>query len=515
MDDRDASRSPDGSMEPGFERYLRPIFDNMFEGIQIIGFDWRYLYLNATAAKHGRRPREELVGRRMMDAYPGFEHTEVFKLLQRCMEERTAKSIVNEFVYDDGSRAWFSLRMDPVPMGVLLLSIDITAEKSVESQLREAQKLEAIGRLAGGVAHDFNNLLTVISGYSGLLLEELSGDDRFRIPLEEIHEAGRRGSALTRQLLAFSRRQPVQPELVELDAVLREMDRLIRRLIGEDVDLSLHLNAPGLRVLCASSQVEQVVMNLVVNARDAMPTGGKLTVQSALVDLDEAFTRSHAEARPGPHVMLAVSDTGTGMDSATRARIFEPFFTTKPHGKGTGLGLPTVYGIVKQAGGTIFVYSEPGRGTTFKVYLPLAEGGAPVRARPAASFTASGAGEVVLVVEDDDAVRRFIGKVLEAAGYVVLEAGTAEKAVALARQNRQGPHVLLVDVVLPGSGGRELAEQVLKVHPHTRIVFMSGYTDEAIAHRGGLEPSAVLVEKPIIADALLTRIRQVLVPSVQ
>jgi two-component system, cell cycle sensor histidine kinase and response regulator CckA len=499
------------NLPPGFERYLRPIFDHMFEGIQIIDFDWRYVYVNATAASHGRRAKSDLVGRRMMEVFPGIERTEMLSRLERCITEREPQSVLNEFTYPDGDTGWFDLRMSPVPTGVLVLSIDTTAARTVEAQLHEAGKLEAIGRLAGGVAHDFNNLLTVIGGYSDLVLSGMSPEDPFRHELEEIHRASERATALTQQLLAFSRRQMLELRVLDLNEVVSRMDTLLRRLIGADVDLVTRVNPDAGNVVADPSQLEQIIMNLAVNARDAMPNGGKLTIQTDNVELDDAYARTHVDATPGPHVMLAVSDTGTGMDSDTKSRIFEPFFTTKELGKGTGLGLATVYGIVKQSGGNIWVYSEPGRGTTIKVYLPLvvepASSPRPEATKPPAPTTGT---ETVLVVEDDAPARRFVRDVLQSAGYTVLDTGETEEAVHLAMRHPGPIHLLLTDIVLPGGGGRELAERVLAVRPGLHVIYMSGYTDDAIVHRGVLDPNTPFIDKPIAADALLLKLREIM-----
>jgi len=499
------------SMPPGFERYLGPIFDHMFEGIQIIDFNWRYLYLNARAAAHGRRERDELIGRSMADAYPGIEQTKMFDLIRRCMTERVPQNTLSHFTYPDGTSAWFDLRMDPVPLGVLILSIDVSAARAAEAQSRETRKLEAMGRLAAGVAHDFNNLLTVIGGYSDLVLGSTSDDDPFRRELEEISQASKRASALTQQLLAFGRRQRLEPRVLDLNDVVTRMDSLLRRLIGADIDLSTRANLRAGTFTADPGQIEQVIMNLAVNARDAMPGGGKLTIQTDMVELDEDYARTHPDATAGPHVMLAVSDTGTGMDSETRGRIFEPFFTTKEQGQGTGLGLATVYGIVKQSGGNIWVYSEPGRGTTFKVYLPhvpdTAVAAPPDIVEPAIATKGT---ETVLVVEDDPAVRSFIGDVLRRGGYTVLDAGDAEDALATAARHPDRIHLLLTDIVLPGANGRALAERLFPVRPEVKVLYMSGYTDDAIVHRGVLDADAPFIDKPIAAGILLQKVRTVI-----
>jgi two-component system cell cycle sensor histidine kinase/response regulator CckA len=386
---------------------------------------------------------------------------------------------------------------------------DMKEEYELTTQLQQAQKMEAIGQLAGGVAHDFNNLLTVISGYSELLLQSVADDAPFRAELEEIRHAGEQAATLTRQLLAFSRRQVLQPDVLDVNEIVERMDRILRRLIGEDIDVVTRLRPQVDLVLADHGQIEQIVMNLVVNARDAMPHGGRLTLETANVELDEVYAARHPGSRPGPHVMIAVSDTGSGMDRNTIARIFEPFFTTKERGKGTGLGLSTVYGIVKQSGGNIWVYSEPGHGTTFKVYFPRAEKVAPAN-RPAGAAPQARAGETVLVVEDQPAVRALITSVLESAGYTVLAAADADGALALCRQHDGDLHLLLTDVVLPGTGGREMARRMLELRPAIKVAFMSGYTDDAIVHHGVLEPGTAFIEKPITADTLLRKVREYL-----
>src|SRR2546428_2329603 len=367
--------------------------------------------------------------------------------------------------------------------------------------------MEAVGRLAGGIAHDFNNLLTAITGYAELLHEDLAADDRRREDVVEIRKAADRAAGLTRQLLAFSRQQVLQPRVLDLNALVAEFENMLRRLLGEDVALATRL-APGLGAMQADpGQFEQVVMNLAVNSRDAMPNGGQLTIETANVDLVDAYAREHYPARPGPYVLLAVSDTGTGMTAEVQAHLLEPFFTTKEKGKGTGLGLATVYGIVKQSGGFIWVYSEVGHGTTFKLYLPrvqeLAERASELAQAPARAARGT---ETVLVVEDEAPVRSVARQVLERHGYTVLEAASAEAALDVATRYSGAIHLLLTDVVIPGLNGRELATRLADLRPDARVIFMSGYTDEAVTRHGVLEPGAAYVQKPFTPDAIARRV---------
>ena len=387
---------------------------------------------------------------------------------------------------------------------------DLTDHRRLEAQFRQAQKMEAVGRLAGGIAHDFNNLLMVIGGYSELLLEKLKPADSRRRALEEIRKASESAAALTLQLLAFSRKQVLQPQILDLNAVVSNINTMLRRLIGEDIELTMLPGAALDRVQADPGQVEQVIMNLAVNARDAMPHGGKLTIETANVNLDEDYARRDGSAAPGPYVRLSVSDTGCGMDAETRAHVFEPFFTTKERDKGTGLGLATVYGIVKQSGGYIWVYSEVGRGTVFKIYLPRAPGSAEARQQGEVQQTLPGGVETILVAEDDPAVRALVCGALASRGYTVQEARDGREALAAARGYKGPIHLLLTDVVLPHMSGRRLAERLLAERPESRLLYMSGYTDDAVVSHGVSAGKVPFLQKPFSASALSRKVREVL-----
>ncbi|HWO88884.1 MAG TPA: response regulator [Gemmatimonadales bacterium] len=389
------------------------------------------------------------------------------------------------------------------------VGLDITDTRQLEEQFRQAQKMEAVGRLAGGVAHDFNNILTAIIGYVDLLLAERDLRSEVRSELDEIRIGADRASRLTRQLLAFSRRQVLQPQPLNLNEVIAGIEPMLRRLLGEDVIFAT-LTSPDLGTVEADpGQIEQVIMNLALNARDAMPGGGKLTIETRNVVLDESYAQEHAGVSPGNYVLLAVSDTGHGMDDYVRSRVFEPFFTTKPPGMGTGLGLATVYGIVNQSGGHVRVYSEPARGTTMKVYLPRTDRSAVSRQRDEAEPLIGGS-EAILVVEDDQSVRSLVLKSLSRLGYSVLEARDGQSALELVYDRTNKVDLLLTDVILPGMSGRAVAQQLLQLQPGAAVLYMSGYTDEAISRQGMLEPGVELLQKPFTPAELAKRVRKVL-----
>jgi len=390
-------------------------------------------------------------------------------------------------------------------------TVALEALQNTEKQLLQSQKLEAVGRLAGGISHDFNNLLTVILGYSDIMKRNLQEGHPLRRNVEEIVRASERAASLTRQLLAFSRKQVMQPKVFDLNTVVTDLEKMLRRMIGEDVELRVSLQSELGNIKADPVQLEQVIMNLVVNARDAMPKGGKLSIETTNVYLDEAYAREHVSVVPGDYVMLAISDTGCGMDEETRQHIFEPFFTTKEQGKGTGLGLSMVYGIVRQSEGNIWVYSEEGRGTTFKIYFPRVSAHAEEHRRTSGALDGPRGSETILLVEDAELVRNLARQVLEGAGYRVLEAANAEAAIDLCeRINGDRIDLLLTDVIMPGMSGNEMSRVILAKHPGMPVLYMSGYTDDAIVQHGVLEAGINFLQKPFTPGALAMKVREVL-----
>ncbi len=618
---------------------LRLAIAHLLEGLQVIGFDWTYLYVNETAAVHGQRPAKDLVGRTMMSCYPGIEETELFATLQSVMRTRRAKTRRNEFTYPNGDIAWFDLRIEPVPDGICVLSLDVTDKhrmetelhrneerlrfalqaaqigvwelrvssgamycaelleqilgvasdagprrwddflayvdsadrsrvaeafqrvieaksdglsvefrllradgqrrwaechgrlvedpkaatsilrgvafditdrRTMEQQLQQAQKMEAVGQLAGGVAHDFNNLLTGILGYCDLLLDDLPADDHHRADIEEIKRGGTSAASLTKQLLAFSRKQLIEPQVLVLNEVIADTGRMLQRLVGEDIEMEFHLDPALGSVRADTGQLSQILTNLVVNARDAMPCGGQLTIETRNVDLDEHYSSTHFAVVPGPYVQLTVTDTGTGMSPDVQTRLFEPFFTTKEVGKGTGLGLASVYGIIKQSRGNIWVYSEVGRGTTFKICLPRVD---EVRPQPRADVSSgliANRPATVLVVDDNPGLQALTTRVLRKARFQVLSAESPAAAFQVAQEFKGPIDVLLTDIVMPGQSGPALAVQLAEQRPALRVIHMSGYTEEAIVRHGLVGGSVIFLAKPFTPAELVRKVCETL-----
>ncbi len=503
------------------EEKYRTLFEGSKDAVFITTRQGKFIDFNQSFLDLFGYSKDELVTLHVQETYvhPDDRH--------RFQEEIEQKGFVRDYEVKlrtkDGKEmdclltASVRLGRDGTVLGYHGIIRDITERKRaeqemriLEEQLRQSQKMEAVGQLAGGVAHDFNNILTIIKGYSQLSLSELKEDDPLRENVEGIQKATERASSLIRKILAFSRRQVMEMRVLHLNNILMELDKLLRRIIGEDIDLVTVLAEDLGLVKVDPGQIEQVILNLAVNAKDAMPDGGKLTIETANIELDEAYARSHIAVTPGPYVMLSVSDTGVGMSPGVRERIFEPFYTTKEKGKGTGLGLSTVYGIVKQSGGNIWVYSEPGQGTTFKIYLPrVGELTEEISGKIVKEELPRGS-ETILVVEDEEELRKLAVRILEKQGYKVLEASQGQEALLICEKHGQPIHLLVTDVIMPGMSGRELSERLLSLHPEIKILYISGHTNGAIIHHGVLEPGVNLLQKPFTPDALARKVREVL-----
>ena len=458
----------------------------------------------------------ETVGRSILFISPPDRTIETLTLLKGVERGETVEPFETVRLKKDGTRIHVSLTLSPIEnsdgqvVGVSAVARDVTESKNLEAMLRQAQKMEAVGQLAGGVAHDFNNLLGVILGYTGLLLDRPGLDDLQRKSIEEIQKAGDRAALLTRQLLAFSRKQVLQPKVLDLNTVVAGAEKLLQRLIGEDIELLVVLNPALGRIEADAGQLEQIIMNLAVNARDAMPPGGKLTIETSNVEIDEDYAAQHPSTRTGSHVMLSVSDTGCGMDAKTKAHIFEPFFTTKEFGKGTGLGLSTVYGIVKQSGGSVWVYSEVGIGTTFKIYLPCVSPALEIAAPSDKSEKIAGGSQTILIVEDEAALLEVTHRSLKAVGYAILAAQSPAEAIRIS-ESHQGPiHLMVTDVIMPGMSGAQLASRLSVPRPEMKVLYVSGYTDDTIVRHGVLEPGLAFLQKPFSPKTLARKVDEIL-----
>jgi PAS domain S-box-containing protein len=485
------------------------LFEGSRDGIFISDDKMRFVAVNSAACRLTGYSKEELLklGAADLQAEPNLPRLEA--LLNRILAGEEILGETQILTKDkhtvDVEFGHRRVLISGVPY-VHAIARDITNRKRLEAQFQQAQKMEAIGVLAGGVAHDFNNLISVIKGYTELVMEDLSPDDPRRQTLEQIYKAGQQAVSLTSQLLAFSRRQMLQPKTLNLNETVAEMSTMLRRMIGEDIELAAIVR-PDLGMIHADpGQVQQILMNLAVNARDAMPQGGKLTIETANVDLDEEYVLSHPPAEKGPYVMLAISDSGHGMDAATQAHLFEPFFNANRRGKGTGLGLSAVYGIVKQSNGLIAVHSEPGKGTTFKIYFPRVE----ARRAESSSGSRFWGSETVLVAEDEPSVRALACRILSARGYNVLEAPNGKQALNIAQEYAGKINLVLTDVVMPEMGGRELVSQLEAIQPGIKALYVSGYTGDAIVHHGILDPSLAFLQKPFTIDSLACKVREVM-----
>ncbi len=472
----------------------------------------RVLAVNGAAIKHYGYSRDEFLALRIEDLRPPEDVPALLRHLETMPSEyhnagtwrhRRKDGTLIEVETSGHGITFAGRRAEQVVIN------DVTERKRLEEQFRQAQKMEAVGRLAAGVAHDFNNLLTAILGTTDLMLEDMQADDADREGLLDIRSASERAAVLTRQLLTFSRQQVVSPQVLRLNELVLELEKLLRRLLGEDVAIRVGVAPDCGAVKADPGQLEQVIVNLAVNARDAMPNGGRLTIETKNVDLDAEYPTDRVTIPAGRYVMLAVTDTGTGMDAQTKARIFEPFFTTKPVGKGTGLGLATVYGAVKQSGGYIWLYSEVGQGTSFKIYLPRIDAAEPQAAAAEAAVPLDGS-ETVLVAEDEDAVRQIIEKALQARGYTVMVARGGTEALAIAGRHAGQIDLLVTDVVMPDMNGRALSERLTHVRPTIKTLYLSGYTDDAILHHGVLEEGVAFLQKPFSLGALARKVREVI-----
>ncbi len=499
------------------EEKYRFLAENIADVIWTMDFEGNLTYISPSVENMQGYRAEELIGQPLAALMPPESAKKTREVIEKSLADpQGGTNISLEARHKDGRSipievtAGFIRDDQGRPRSIIGTTRDVTERKQLQDQLLQSQKMESVGRLAGGVAHDFNNLLTIIMSSCSLMTSELREGDPLLDDVRHIDDAGNRAVSLTRQLLAFSRRQMLQTKVIDLNLILDDLDKMLRRLIGEDIDIETDLDPNIWKVEADPGQIEQIVLNLAVNARDAMPGVGKLTIETANIELDEEYARNHVGVMPGPYVMLAVSDTGSGMDKETTAQVFDPFFTTKEKDKGTGLGLSTVYGIVKQHGGNIWVYSEPGKGTTFKIYLPKSTSTKKAASSTPAPVTDSRGTETVLVVEDEAAVLKLAVRMLERKGYNVLAARDGLEGQGVANTHEGPIHLLLTDVVMPRMGGKALAQKLLTTRPELKVLYMSGYTDNAIVHHGVLDKDTHFVQKPFSGDSLAQKVREVI-----
>ncbi|HET8936138.1 MAG TPA: ATP-binding protein [Polyangiales bacterium] len=484
------------------------VLDLMQEGLQVIAFDWRYLYVNRAAAEHGRRSKQALIGRTMHEVYPGIQDTPLYAVLQRCMHERAAECFENEFGFGEGRRGWFEVRIEPVPEGLLVLSIDATMRRELERNLSLSQKMDALGRLAGGVAHDFNNILTVIMQSTEFVAGSLAHDDPNQDDLHAILNVTERGARMVRQLLAFSRGEPRNAHALDVNAALSDLLPILRRMVSEAVTLEFTPDPAQPAIRMDPGQLSQVILNLVANARDAISLCGTIHISCATIEPDVARGLFRIDKpEPPEYVRIAVSDDGCGMDQTTLALIFEPFFTTKEKGKGTGLGLAAAHGVVKQNDGEIKVVSASEHGTTVELYFPRVAGAIEARRIEAEAGGVRGGDEVVLVVDDEAAIRGLCARALRSLGYSVLQAESPSEALQFVAEYAGRLDLVLSDVSMPEMSGVLLCRQLIAVRPTLRTLLMSGYVDSA--SHPGIESADVLA-KPFTQAELARRIRDVL-----
>ncbi|MCC7497995.1 MAG: response regulator [Bryobacterales bacterium] len=493
---------------------LQAVIDTAPVAIYTMDFEARITGWNAAAQRMFQFTENEVLGQLLPNVLQD-DREQTLAAYQRVLAGEDLRGVGARRRRKDGKviyvNMWTALLRDAGGKvnGFLAAVTDVTERKQLEEQLRQSQRMEAVGRLAGGVAHDFNNLLTIITGYSDMLLNKMPEPEPLRRNVEEIKKASGRAASLTNQLLAFSRRQVLQAKVIDLNEIVADMNKMLRRLIPESIELVVNLEPQLGHIKADPGQIEQVIVNLAVNAREAMPQGGKLIIETANRELDEHYCRRHMSVKPGSYVMLSVSDTGAGMAPDVQEHIFEPFFTTKT-GKGTGLGLSTVYGIVKQSAGEIWVYSEPSLGSSFKIYLPRVQAAAERAETAVQPPTPASGRETILLVEDEETVRMLVREILQSNGYSVLEAKNGAEGLALAGRYNGKIDLLLTDVVMPQMSGRELAEKLCPLRPGTRILFMSGYTDDAVVANGSVAPGSAFIQKPFSPDALARKLRMLL-----